>query len=148
MACIFCNQDVQTLRTKRKMYVWTCTKRKTWNCNVTCYIVQYVCIDFDWRNFCAERNMYLFHTYSSDPYLYCAIPYHSCSLKPPLFSLRCSNCQVCKQPWYIWIWFICVAHPVGTKRQCAVSNKLMLYGIFIQFSKAFLQSHFSAVSFP
>lgn len=60
MACIFCNQDVQTTRAKEKMYVWTCTK-ETLRCNLTCYNVQYNCIAFDLGNFYAETNFQLLH---------------------------------------------------------------------------------------
>lgn len=60
MACIFCNQDVQTTRAKEKMYVWTCTK-ETLRCNLTCYNVQYNCIAFDLGNFYAETNFQVLH---------------------------------------------------------------------------------------
>lgn len=82
MACIFCNQDVQTLRAKRKMYVWTCTKENP-SCNLTCYNVQYVCIVLDWGTF-MKNELLFFRTYISDPYLYCAIS----DLHSVLFSLR------------------------------------------------------------
>ncbi len=60
MACIFCNQDVQTARSKRKMYVWTCTKENL-SCNLSCYNVQYVCIVFNWGTFMQKETFVYSH---------------------------------------------------------------------------------------
>ena len=71
MACIFCNQVVQTLKANislRGIYIWTSTKHNL-KCIQSCYIVQKnVCKDFDWKNLLCGKKPLLFHIYRSDPH--------------------------------------------------------------------------------
>lgn len=113
-ACIFCNQDVQTARAERKMYVWTCTKENL-SCNLPCYNVQYVCIVFDWGNFYAERNLCWFfllfflrlHFWSTP--LLCN-PRALLFVQPPCHSLGWNNWQMCSHAVCVWfdsaVWLI------------------------------------------
>lgn len=113
MACIFCNQDVQTLRAKRKMYVWTC-KKENLSCNLTCYNVQYVCIVFDWGTFMENEPFVFSHLH------FWPVPL-LCHLRSSLFvhfSLHiavwvAATCRSAAMLLLLWFWLSCVAHLGG-----------------------------------
>lgn len=130
MACIFCNQDVQTLRAKRKMYVWTCTKGKM-SCNLTCYNVQYVCIVFDWGNFYAERH--LFSLFSTPTFLIQTFTVPSqifavCSCLPPCRSFMLQQLADV-QPCFLCYGLIQPCCSSWLRSQNGVSTKLIRYGV-------------------
>lgn len=88
MACIFCNQDVQTARSKRKMYVWTCTKENL-SCNLSCYNVQYVCIVFNWGTFMQKECFVSSHRHFWSVLLLCHPRFLLfCSFQPPCHSFK------------------------------------------------------------